>query len=124
MQSLKDHLGTAAGVTDTPAQILTKLKSVDGAGSGLDADLVQSHSMGTLAQQDANNVIITGGSIDVANVTATTVTANTFTGDLTGDVTATTVTANTFIGDGSQLTGISSGGVTTGKAIAMAMVFG
>jgi hypothetical protein len=106
MQSLKDHLGTAAGVTDTPAQILTKLKSVDGAGSGLDADLVQSHSMGTLARQDANNVIITGGSIDVANVTAT------------------TVTANTFIGDGSQLTGISSGGVTTGKAIAMAMVFG
>lgn len=107
MQSLKAHLGAISGLTDTPAQILTKIKSVDGAGSGLDADLVEGHSMGTLGQQDANNVIITGGTIDVANLTAV------------------TVTANTFIGDGSGLTGVSSGGgVTTGKAIAMAMVFG
>ena len=33
------------------------------------------------------------------------------------------VSATAFHGDGSNLTGIS-GGVTTGKAIAMAMVFG
>ena len=32
-------------------------------------------------------------------------------------------TATSFVGDGSNLTGLS-GGVTTGKAIAMAMVFG
>ena len=34
------------------------------------------------------------------------------------------VTATSFHGDGSNLTGLSAGGVTTGKAIAMAMVFG
>jgi hypothetical protein len=34
-----------------------------------------------------------------------------------------TVTATSFSGDGSNLTGISAG-VTTGKAIAMAIVFG
>ena len=37
------------------------------------------------------------------------------------------VSATSFYGDGSNLTGISGGGgggVTTGKAIAMAMVFG
>jgi hypothetical protein len=33
------------------------------------------------------------------------------------------ITANSFIGDGSQLTGISAG-ISTGKAIAMAIVFG
>jgi len=32
------------------------------------------------------------------------------------------VTASSFVGDGSNLTGV--GGVTTGKAIAMAMIFG
>ena len=35
------------------------------------------------------------------------------------------ISATSFAGDGSNLTGISGGGgVTTGKAIAMAMVFG
>ena len=82
----------------------------------------------------ANNGVFTGP------VTAPTVTANTLAGTLStaaqpnitsvgtltslavdGLVTAPTVTANTFIGDGSQLTGA---GISTGKAIAMAIVFG
>ena len=76
-----------------------------------------------------------GGSVGVVSATS-------FYGDVTGDVTATSVsvaghitlnntganisgvcTATSFVGDGSNLTGIS-GGVTTGKAIAMAIVFG
>jgi hypothetical protein len=34
------------------------------------------------------------------------------------------ISGSYFVGNGSQLTGISSGGITTGKAIAMAIVFG
>ena len=89
MQSLKAHLGAISGLTDTPAQILTKIKSVDGEGSGLDSDFVK-----------GNDLI-----------------------DGSGNISANTVTASSFVGDGSGLTGLSAG-VTTGKAIAMAMVFG
>lgn len=104
-QSLREYLGVQAGVADTAANILLKLKTVDGSGSGLDADTVDGQELGTMANQNANDVTITGGTIDVANVTAE------------------TVTANTFVGDGSQLSGITAG-VSTGKAIAMSIVFG
>ena len=59
---------------------------------------------------------------NVTTVSATAVSATTFTGNVSGDnVTATgTITAASFSGSGAGLTGIS----TVGKSIAMALVFG
>jgi len=46
-------------------------------------------------------------------------------GSLTSNIlSSANISGSYFIGNGSQLTGISSGGITTGKAIAMAIVFG
>lgn len=119
-QSLKNFLGVQEGVVETAAEILAKIKTVDGTGSGLDADLVDGQNLGSISTQNSNNVEITGGTITVSNVVTTDISANT--GDIT-TLTSETITANNFIGDGSQLTGISTG-ITTGKAIAMAIVFG
>lgn len=73
--------GTGDPVDLTPTEVLTIIKTVDGPGSGLDADLLDgmssaafaaaahTHTLaditddGTMAAQNANNVTITGGSI-------------------------------------------------------------
>ena len=93
-QSLSLYLGAQRGVADSAENILTKLKTVDGAGSGLDADTVDGQTLGTMAFKNTDDV---------------------------GSITANTVTATSFVGDGSQLTGA---GISTGKSIAMAIVFG
>lgn len=64
---------------------------------------------------DGNNSGLDADTVKGQNVidTSGNITAN--------DLTANTVTATTFIGDGSQLTGA---GISTGKSIAMAIVFG
>tara|TARA_A100001391_G_C5037114_1_gene269877 strand:- start:383 stop:736 length:354 start_codon:yes stop_codon:yes gene_type:complete len=70
----------------------------------------------------ASSSVNADGSITAAgNITAN--------GNIVGDTSTNvsginSVTATSFHGDGSNLTGLSAGGVTTGKAIAMAMVFG
>ena len=76
----------------------------------------------------ASSSVNADGSITAAgSITATgNITAN---GNIVGDTSTNvsginSVTATSFHGDGSNLTGLSAGGVTTGKAIAMAMVFG
>lgn len=77
----------------------------------------------TIHKLNANTIASTGP-VTAPVVTANTVSSTTLTsttGAFTGLVTAPTVTANTFIGDGSQLT---NAGISTGKAIAMAIVFG
>ena len=40
------------GTTDTPSQVLSKIKNVDGTGSGLDADLLDGHDSSYYAKTD------------------------------------------------------------------------
>jgi hypothetical protein len=70
--------------------------------------------------------LATSGSINnipIGNVTPAS--GNFTTIGATGNITSSAnISGSYFLGNGSQLTGISSGGITTGKAIAMAIVFG
>lgn len=73
-----------------------------------------------------------GKTRETANITAENLISTNITSDFLNVGTGITmyggsvgvVSATSFYGDGSNLTGLSAGGVTTGKAIAMAMVFG
>ena len=74
-----------------------------------------------------------GKTRETANITAENLVSTNITSDFLNVGTGITmyggsvgiISATSFYGDGSNLTGISGGGgVTTGKAIAMAMVFG
>jgi hypothetical protein len=77
--NLNTEVGTKLTATDYNASdVLTKLKTVDGAGSGLDADLLDGYS--TASANTANTVVIRDGS---GNFTAGTITAaTTFSGPL------------------------------------------
>jgi hypothetical protein len=72
--------------TYTAADVLTKLLTVDGTGSGLDADLLDGHTSDTAAT--ANTIVLrnSNGDIYAGTVNATTVIAN-LTGNVTGNVT-------------------------------------
>jgi hypothetical protein len=76
----------------TAADVLSKLKTVDGTGSGLDADFLDGYSSSTAA--DANTIVLrnASGDITAGTVNATTVIAN-LTGNVTGNLTG-TVTGN------------------------------
>jgi hypothetical protein len=77
--NLNTEVGTKLTATDyNAADILTKIKTVDGAGSGLDADLLDGYS--TATANTANTVVLRDGS---GNFTAGTITAaTTFSGPL------------------------------------------
>jgi hypothetical protein len=72
----------------TAADVLTKLKTVDGTGSGLDADLLDGYN--SAATATANTIVLRDGNGDIfaGTVRATTVLAN-LTGNVTGNVTGT-----------------------------------
>jgi len=74
------------------ADVLVKLKTVDGSGSGLDADLLDGYNSDTAAT--ANTIVLrtANGDINAGTVVATTVLAN-LTGNVTGNLTG-TVTGN------------------------------
>ena len=83
--------GIEAGATadQTAAQLLTAIKTVDGTGSGLDADLLdgqQATAFATSAQGALASSAVQPGSSPSFNV----------------------VTANNYLGDGSSLTGLSN----------------
>jgi hypothetical protein len=86
---------------------------------GGDTGRLKSIFSGNVTTNTANIGTVTAGNITVvSNVTAGNVT-------LTGRVTATgNVQGNYMLGDGSKLTNLPATGATTGKAIAMAIVFG
>lgn len=65
----------------TAANILTKLKTVDGSGSGLDADFLDSQT--PTSEADPSTIVSRDTS---GNFAAVEITANSFVGDLTGDV--------------------------------------
>jgi hypothetical protein len=72
----------------TAADVLTKIKTVDGTGSGLDADLLDGYNAASTAT--ANTIVLRDANTDIAAgvVRATTVIAN-LTGNVTGNVTGT-----------------------------------
>ena len=72
----------------TAADVLIKLKTVDGTGSGLDADLLDGYNSATTAT--ANTIVLrdSNGDVFAGTVHATTVLAN-LTGNVTGNVTGT-----------------------------------
>jgi hypothetical protein len=72
----------------TAADVLAKLITVDGTGSGLDADFLDGHNSDTAAT--ANTIVLrtSNGDIYAGTVNATTVLAN-LTGNVTGNVTGT-----------------------------------
>jgi len=78
--NLNTELGTKLDAADfTGTQILTKIKTVDGALSGLDADTVDGATTDTA--NTANTIVLRDGS---GNFAANVITANTFSGEHSG----------------------------------------
>ena len=78
--NLNTELGTKLDAADfTGAEILTKIKTVDGALSGLDADTLDGYNQDTA--NTANTIVRRDGS---GNFAANTITANTFSGEFNG----------------------------------------
>lgn len=89
--NINTEVGTKLTATDyNAADILTKLKTVDGAGSGLDADLLDGKT--TASANTADTVVIRDGS---GNFSAGTITATTFSGTFSG---AAAITSGTVTG--------------------------
>ena len=83
--NLNTELGTKLDAADfTGTQILTKIKTVDGALSGLDADTVDGATTDTA--NTANTIVLRNGS---GNFAANVITANTFSGDHSGSASIT-----------------------------------
>jgi hypothetical protein len=78
--NINTEVGTKLTATDyNAADILTKIKTVDGAGSGLDADLLDGKT--TASANTADTVVIRDGS---GNFAAGTITATNFSGTFSG----------------------------------------
>jgi len=104
--NLNTEVGTKLDATDyTAADILTKIKTVDGASSGLDADLLD--GLNSSSSDTSGNTVVTRNS---GNFSAGTITASlvgNVTGNLTGNVTG-TVTGNATNVDG--IVALNNGG--------------
>jgi hypothetical protein len=99
--NLNTEVGTKLTATDyNAADVLTKIKTVDGAGSGLDADLLDGYS--TATTNTANTVVLRDGT---GNFAAATITASNFSGPVTS--------ANAQI-TGGAITGITDLAVADG----------
>lgn len=104
------NLNTEVGIkldaaTYTAADVLTKIKTVDGASSGLDADLLD--GLNSSSSDTSGNTVVTRSS---GNFSAGTITAS-FVGNITGDVTGNltgTVTGNATNVDG--IVALNNGG--------------
>lgn len=83
----------------TAADVLTKIKTVDGSGSGLDADTVDGYEQATT--NTANTLVRRDAS---GNFTAGVITATSFVGNLTGNVTGSF--SGSLSGNASNITGI------------------
>lgn len=112
--NLNTEVGTKLNTTAyTAADVLTKIKTVDGTGSGLDADLLD--GLNTASTNTANTVVIRDSS---GNFSAGTITAS-LTGNVTGNVTGNltgTVTGNASNVDGTVAVANGGTGATTESA--------
>jgi hypothetical protein len=92
--------------TYTPADILTKIKTVDGSGSGLDADTIDGFQSAT--GNTVSTVVVRDSNGDFA---AGTITATTFIGNVTGNITGNMT--GTLTGNASNVNGtvaVNNGG--------------
>jgi hypothetical protein len=109
--NLNTEVGAKLDATDyTAADVLTKIKTVDGASSGLDADLLD--GLNTSSSDTSGNTVVTRSS---GNFSAGTITAS-FVGNITGNVTGNltgTVTGNATNVDGTVAINNGGTGATT-----------
>ena len=105
--NLNTEVGSKLTATDyNAADVLTKIKTVDGSGSGLDADTVD--GLETSALNTPDTVVIRNSSGDFS---ANTITATQFVGNLTGNVTGSfTGTLNGSSSNVSGVVAINNGG--------------
>jgi hypothetical protein len=120
--NLNSEVGTKLTATDyTAADVLTKVKTVDGVGSGLDADLLD--GLNTSSSDTSGNSVVTRSS---GNFSAGTITANlvgNVTGNVTGNLTG-TVTGNATNVDGVIAINNGGTGATTQTAARTALGLG
>jgi hypothetical protein len=99
INNLNNEVGTKlASATYTPADVLAKLITVDGTGSGLDADLLD--GLNSATANTASTIVARDAS---GNFAAGTITAN-LTGDVTGNVTGNVT--GTVTGNASNVSGV------------------
>jgi hypothetical protein len=121
-----DNLNTEVGTklataTYTAADVLTKVKTVDGVGSGLDADLLD--GLNTSSSDTSGNSVVIRSS---GNFSANIITANlvgAVTGNVTGNLTG-TVTGNATNVDGVVAINNGGTGATTDSAARTALGLG
>jgi hypothetical protein len=120
--NLNTEVGTKLATTSyTAADVLTKVKTVDGVGSGLDADLLD--GLNTSSSDTSGNSVVTRSS---GNFSAGTITANlvgNVTGNVTGNLTG-TVTGNATNVDGVIAINNGGTGATTQSAARTALGLG
>lgn len=109
--NLNTEVGLKLDTTSyTAADVLTKIKTVDGASSGLDADLLD--GLNSSSSDTTGNTVVTrsSGNFSAGTITATLV--GNVTGNLTGNVTG-TVTGNATNVDGTVAINNGGTGATT-----------
>jgi len=120
--NLNTEVGTKLNTTAyTAADVLTKIKTVDGTGSGLDADLLD--GLNSATANTVNTVVIRDSS---GNFSAGTITAS-LTGNVTGNVTGNltgTVTGNASNVDGTVAISNGGTGATTQSTARTALGLG
>ena len=120
--NLNSEVGTKLTATDyTASDVLTKIKTVDGTGSGLDADLLD--GLNTSSSDTSGNSVVTRSS---GNFSANIITANlvgAVTGNVTGNLTG-TVTGNATNVSGVVAINNGGTGATTDSAARTALGLG
>jgi hypothetical protein len=120
--NLNSEVGTKLTATDYNASdVLTKIKTVDGVGSGLDADLLD--GLNTSSSDTSGNTVVTRSS---GNFSANIISANlvgNVTGNVTGNLTG-TVTGNATNVDGTVAINNGGTGATTQSAARTALGLG
>lgn len=121
-----DNLNTEVGTklntsAYTAADVLTKVKTVDGVGSGLDADLLD--GLNTSSTDTTGNSVVTRSSGNFSAGTITAALVGNVTGNVTGNLTG-TVTGNATNVDGVVAVNNGGTGATTESAARTALGLG
>ena len=120
--NLNTEVGTKLTATSyTAADVLTKVKTVDGVGSGLDADLLD--GLNTSSSDTSGNSVVTRSSGNFSAGTITAALVGNVTGNVTGNLTG-TVTGNATNVDGTVAINNGGTGATTVSAARTALGLG